>query len=343
MSLDLFAVVFTRPWLARCARTIVDDRPLSARSARSPRAKGIHAAIALLVAVSELPCVPCDAAPRKDEPTSPPPCPSIEWMCDEPPPPSGDPLEQLCQCGPGEWMRLPRAPMMNPQFLDEVDGHSSEQFVVWRWWRCRSAEPTSAVVSLSRRGQSIFWHAGSQADTASANFSGGFRERWHGTLPACPRLCLLAAVGGGGVSVAVSCAARPGCSASAGGSCTGSASSRGNAKATMDSTAIYASAQYDSASNRITVSGNLGAPRVVSTASIEGTYSAEGSWHAQGTGSSVGVLTFSVKPDRTYCALTNLPVNAQWSGATAVALGISVDENGSASASATSSLSLSIQ
>jgi hypothetical protein len=111
----------------------------------------------------------------------------------------------------------------------------------------------------------------------------------------------------------------------------------------MDSTAIYASAQYDSASNRITVSGNLGAPRVVSTASIEGTYSAEGSWHAQGTGSSVGVLTFSVKPDRTYCALTNLPVNAQWSGATAVALGISVDENGSASASATSSLSLSIQ
>jgi len=343
MSLDRSAVLFNSPWLARCAWRTLEVCALSARSARLPRARGILAVIALVIAVSELPIEPCDAAPWKDETTSPPPCPTIEWMCDEPPPPGEDPIEQLCQCGPGEWIRIPRPPIMNPQFLEEIHGHSSEQFVSWRWMRCRQAEPTAAAASLSRRGQSTFWHAGSQADTASANFSGGFRERWNGTLPACARYCLLAAVGGGGVTVSVSCAARPGCSASAGGSCTGSASSRGNAKATMDSTAIYATAQYDSASNRITVSGNVGATRVLSTASIEGTFSAEGSWQAQGTGSSVGVLAFSVKPDRTYCALTNLPINAQWSGSAFVAIGSSVDGNGSASASATSSLSLSIQ
>jgi len=164
-----------------------------------------------------------------------------------------------------------------------------------------------------------------------------------GSLPACPRLCLLAATGGGSVSIGVSCSARQGCSSTAGGTCTGSASSRGEAKATLDSTAIHASAQFNSSERHTLIEGNIGLPLPITNASIEGSLSAEGSWQVKGNGSAVGILAFSVKPDRTYCALTNLPVNAQWSGAAAVAAAAAVDANGAASASASATLTLQIQ
>lgn len=309
---------------------------------QSNLAWGAPSARVAAVLASAVLSLPTEAVPQQGGPPT-PPCPSLEWLCDKPPSETEDPISQLCQCGPGEWVRHPRAPMMNPPAVQESFGRSNEQFVTWRWTRCRSAEPSEATASIALHGQSTFWHAGTRSDTAFANFAGGFNERWLGTMPACPRLCLLGASGGGSVVIGVSCSARRGCSSTAGGSCTGSASSRGDAKATLDSTAIQASAQYNSSESTTLIQGNVGVPLPISTASIEGSLSAEGSWQVHGEGSAVGVLAFSVKPDRTYCALTNLPVNAQWSGAAAVAIAAGVDGNGAASASASASVSLSIQ
>ncbi|NBX36906.1 MAG: hypothetical protein EBR10_06755 [Planctomycetes bacterium] len=286
--------------------------------------------------------LPSAAVPLKDGPTA-PPCPGLEWLCGKPPSETEDPISQLCQCGPGEWFRDPRAPLMNPPTIQQVSGRTSEQFVTWRWSQCRFAEPAGASATVALHGQSTFWHAGTRTDTGFASFAGGFNERWMGSLPACPRLCLLAATGGGSVSIGVSCSARQGCSSTAGGTCTGSASSRGEAKATLDSTAIHASAQFNSSERHTLIEGNIGLPLPITNASIEGSLSAEGSWQVKGNGSAVGILAFSVKPDRTYCALTNLPVNAQWSGAAAVAAAAAVDANGAASASASATLTLQIQ
>ncbi len=345
MSFLSHASLVAGHFLSCRVRPVLAWSPLNARADRSPRVGTTPTSQAIgaaLVAMGAF-VLPCAAEPKQDVPPTTPPCPSLEWPCDEAPPRTEDPISQLCQCGPGEWFRYPRAPMMNPLTDQEDFGRTNEQFVTWRWTRCRSATPTSASASTALHGQSTFWHAGTRSDTAFANFAGGFNERWLGSMPACPRLCLLAASGGGSVTVGVSCSARQGCSSTAGGTCTGSASSRGKAKATIDSTAIQASAQFNSSENNTRIQGNVGIPLPISTASIEGSLSAEGSWQVKGEGSAIGVLAFSVKPDRTYCALTNLPVIAQWSGAAAVAIAAGVDGNGAASASASATLTLSIQ
>ncbi|MBM4101397.1 MAG: hypothetical protein FJ256_03935 [Phycisphaerae bacterium] len=343
-SADLSVHLFFHLSRVRDVRSTPPWRPLSARAGMPLRALGMRTARVVGVGMLSIGAfvLPCAAEPLQTVPTA-PPCPSLEWLCDKPQRETEDPVGQLCQCGPGEWVRHPRSPIVNPSSVQETFGRINEQFVTWRWTRCRSAAPSEASATIALHGQSTFWHAGTRTDTAFANFAAGFNERWLGTLPACPRLCLLSASGGGSVTIGVSCSARQGCSSTAGGTCTGSASSRGKAKATLDSTAIQASAQFNSSESTTLIQGNVGVQLPFSTASIEGSLSAEGSWQVHGEGSAVGVLAFSVKPDRTYCALTNLPVNAQWSGAAAVAIAAGVDGNGAASASASASLTLAIQ
>jgi len=344
MSADLSAGGSVGLWEVRRVRSTAASSPQSTRTGLPPSVwwmcprRVVASAVLALCAFS----LPSEAKPLQGVPIA-PPCPSLEWLCDKPVPETEDPIAQLCQCGPGEWVRHRRSPIVNPISVQENFGRINEQFVTWRWSRCRSADPSEASATIALHGQSTFWHAGTRTDTAFSNFSGGFHERWLGTLPACPRLCLLSASGGGSVTIGVSCAARQGCSSTAGGTCTGSASSRGDAKATIESTAIQASAQFNSSESTTVIQGNVGVQLPISTASVEGSLSAEGSWQVHGEGSAVGVLAFSVKPDRTYCAMTNLPVNAQWSGAAAVAIAVGVDSNGAASASASASISLSIQ
>ena len=53
-------------------------------------------------------------------------------------------------------------------------------------------------------------------------------------------------------------------------------------------------------------------------------------------------MSFTVLPDRTYCALTNLPIAANWTGTVVATTAVTVDDNGSAAGSAGATLTLSV-
>ena len=121
-----------------------------------------------------------------------------------------------------------------------------------------------------------------------------------------------------------------------------SASSRGNASAACDEK-IGCAAAYSRISASTDISGNVGAAVHLESPSIEGSFSAASEWRTDGAGSATGTLSFTVKPDRTYCALTNLPLHTRWNGTAAVSAAAAVDEDGSVGSSASANLNFFIQ
>lgn len=120
------------------------------------------------------------------------------------------------------------------------------------------------------------------------------------------------------------------------------ASSRGKASATLGDLEINGTVAYDHLERASKIEGNFGADVSFETPSLDGSLSSESSWTVAGQGSAAGSLTFTVAPDRTYCAFTNLPIMANWTGTVMVSAAVTVDENGSASGTAEAALTLSV-
>lgn len=285
-----------------------------------------------------------NASPRTTDPPpeGPPPCPKIELGCDSLSEEEGIFVEPLCQCGPGEWMRYSLKSELTPPQPIQNDWAGSENFVGWRISCYRNARDCTASAGVSISGASSFWHAGSKSQAHVASFLGGWRECWRGAFPACPRSVLLVAMGGGGLGIGDSCAARLGCSSSSTATAAGAATSRGKANASLSNLQIQGSVSYNNVTQLSTITGNFGANILFSNPHLNGTVSSNSSWTVSGQGSATGSMTFSVLPDRTYCAFTNLPIIANWTGTVVVTTAVSVDENGTASGSAAGILTLSV-
>ena len=146
----------------------------------------------------------------------------------------------------------------------------------------------------------------------------------------------------GGLGIAASCAARIGCSASSTATAAGMAMSRGRANASLSNLEIRGTVTYDSVTQLSKIDGNFGANIALTNASINGTISSHSSWTVNGQGSATGALSFAVLPDRTYCAMTNLPISANWSGTVVTTTAVTVDDNGTAAGSAGAILTLRV-
>lgn len=270
------------------------------------------------------------------------PCPPIEWLCDDPTP-GGDWGEGPdCTCGPGEWIRSDRRPVIDPPTPQTSITATSEGWVNWRTSCTREATDGTAEVIFALSGASTFWHAGSKARTEHAQFSGGWRETWRGAFPPCARMLLLAANGHGTLAITASCAARLGCTASTACSAAGVAMSRGDASASLDGQTLQGTVGFNALDHTSEISGNFGGSLDFWTGQVEGSISRELRWKVKGQGSASGTLSFTVVPDRTYCALTNLPVMASWSGSLATTATVTVDENGTAAAATGAAIALKI-
>ena len=324
-----------------------ENRNASGLQASGLQVFGVHAwrHAVLAVAASLAIFQSTGASPRlTDDPhKGPPPCPNIERLCDDPNEKPVDPIQQLCQCGPGQWIRVNRAPLLNPTTPSHGAWAGSENFVGWNTSYHIGATESSATACISMNGTSYFWHAGSRSGSRIAQFTGGWKESWSGTLPSCARLVMLSAIGSGGLGIGDSCAARLGCSASSIATAAGVAMSRGRARASLSNLEIRGTVSYDNVTQLSKIDGNFGAQVALAGSHASGTISSQSSWTVNGQGAASGALTFVVMPDRTYCALTNLPITANWSGTVVTSTAVTVDENGSASGSAEAALALVIR
>ncbi len=118
--------------------------------------------------------------------------------------------------------------------------------------------------------------------------------------------------------------------------------SRGKAYASLSNLEIRGTVTYDNITHLSKIDGNFGADVALESSHVSGSISSQSSWTVNGQGSATGALTFVVLPDRTYCALTNLPIAANWAGTVVTTTAVTVDENGSASGSAEAALTLLI-
>jgi hypothetical protein len=286
-----------------------------------------------------------NASPRltQNPPQDPPPCPKFEILCDglmsESP---EETIKPICECGPGYWFTSLRKPELNPTTPIHTSWAGSQDFVGWQTSCERIAMNGSATANVSISGTSSFWHAGSKSVTQMSQYTGGWKETWTGTFPACARSILISAVGSGGLGISDSCAARLGCSASSNASAGGMATSRGRASATLSNLQIHGTVSYDHVTQLSKIDGNFGADVAYSNSTFNGTFSSNSSWTVNGQGSATGSMSFTVLPDRTYCALTNLPIAANWTGTVVATTAVTVDDNGSAAGSAGATLTLSV-
>lgn len=265
-----------------------------------------------------------------------PPCPEfLELPCfssgdDSPGTPQG-PVPQ-CAPGAGQWVTTQEHQGTPASPMDRVDEYS----VGWTRW-CRSvnarSEPNRIVIGTSLYGQSIFFGAASQTAGAGGGFSTVDRETWQGPPPAAPRLLQLSAEGFASMGLSVVCAPRIGCSAAGSVSVSGTCSSLGDAWAMLPSRTLDAMAIYDSIVRRIRVAGQIGGRVDDSGLTYIGEISASDSMYTEGTGLAAGSASYTVKPDRTYCAFTNRPVVRRALGNAVAAANVSV-EAGHAAASA---------
>lgn len=246
-----------------------------------------------------------------------------------------------CPCGPGLWIEdLPQTHIEPTVPFDEVE--ESGQFILRRK---AHATPKSASVRVKGWGTSAcaFGCVASSATlTERSAFSFRQREFWQGALPACPRLVGLAAMGIATQAVGVSTTAHMGCSASSSSSLAGACSSLGDASAQLGQS-LSAQAQFSAANSTVKLSGNIGAMVTVDSASIQGSFSKIDSWEAVGIGSAAGTASFTVKPDRTYCAFTNKPVTKRALGAITAAGAGAVASGGGAAFEAEGSIRLWIE
>lgn len=244
----------------------------------------------------------------------------------------GGGLGSTCTCGAGVWVRqLPAFhgyPEVPENELNEPVHINHSRWIVSRR---AVAAPGFADVLVSGYGASHFWAAASLTKSAGARYSMVVREVWQGTGVPCPRIVSLAATGGGGLLLALSCSAAPGCGASGTASISGSCSSMGNASAFLDNKKVEGSVAYNEGSTDTEVRGSFGAEIDDSSVSIEGSISRTTEWSVRGSGNVSGSAAYSVKDDRSYCAFTNRPVTRRANGVAICAAGATVDENGSAS------------
>jgi hypothetical protein len=224
-------------------------------------------------------------------------------------------------CGPGRWEEAVLNSSTNPSGAGTpyfnivngfgiVTGHGFGRFQ-------RSANAASGTGSAMSWGSgsdnwSLFSYTWSASSTASISWNYARVHRWSGTGPACARGVYLGASGGGSESIAVTCGANAYCTAAASASGSASCSSMGNASATMQMQSISLDAAYQSATDKVNISGNAGGQVAQNQGSVTGSYSAESSWTIQGTGSKAGSASYSVASGRTYrnnCTIDGYTIN----------------------------------
>lgn len=248
-----------------------------------------------------------------------------------------------CGCGTGQWVVNTPPPRLDPPQPIAEDRQVHESLVSWNSSTRASAQPDMAMATITVRGRSNFWAAGSFSRSSSANYVSSRRELWSGGFPACPRLLSLAATGGATLHISASAAARRGCSAFASSATAGMCSSLGSANATLDGLTIAGSVGFNESTEDFEIAGNFGPLVDVFTASLEGSLSASASWSTEGQGSHSGSASVTVRPDRLYCAFTNRPYVARATGLAVAGGAGSVDQNGSVSWSSMAFINLSVQ
>jgi hypothetical protein len=270
------------------------------------------------------------------------PCPQfVEVLCGAPADPNGGFGPGLtCPCGPGQWMRQEPAVRLDPVLPLEQELRIGK-FIISK---LSSATAVSASATLAATGRSncfIGCDTSSVSQTARASFSYLSREVWDGAAPPCPRLVTLSASGDATQSVAVSTTADRGCSASSSSSISGMCSSLGDASAEL-SNGITAKAQFNSASSKVSMSGNIGASVSIESPSIQGAYSSQDQWEAEGIGSASGAATFTVKPNRDYCAMTNKAIVRRANGSVSLSGGAAVAGGGASSFSTSGQIRMTV-
>ncbi len=248
-----------------------------------------------------------------------------------------------CGCGTGQWTTSSTTPRLEPPTPLAEDRTVNEGLVSWNASMRATAQPEMAMASISVRGRSNMWAAGSFSRYSLAHYLSSRRELWSGGFPACPRLLSLAATGGATLHISASTAARQGCSAFASAATSGMCSSLGSASASIESLVIAGSVGYSESTQDFEVAGNFGPLVDVFTDSVEGSLSASASWSTEGQGSHSGSASVTVRPDRTYCAFTNRAYVARSAGQVVAGGAGSVDQNGSASWSSMALINLSVQ
>lgn len=265
------------------------------------------------------------------------PCPQgIERLCsDFATPghgPAGPSLFCDCACGTGFWLTESGESSLRParptsSFADGEQVNST----FWSWNRSSEAQRFQAEARVSARGVSTFWHAGSFTRASTARYSTQEFERWMGSGPPCPRYVQLIAMGGGILEITLTCSAQAGCSATASSSLSGSCASRGDASAWLDGKTVDGTVLYRSSSHTTKVEGKFGTAIDDTSTGVEGKISSQVSWELTGSGTVSGSASYTVKPDRTYCAFTNRPIVRSATGMVVCTGGATVDWNGSAS------------
>lgn len=269
------------------------------------------------------------------------PCPDIEVACGSGSSGSGSAGESgHCACGPGQWRRTERAPLLMPAQPVEEDGERSVNGTRWRYARRSSAFPGQVQVLASVDGASHFWAHGAMTGSSRAVFATGWRDEWAGALPACPREVSLEALGAGTMNVAVAAAPEVGCAASATSSASGSTSGPGTVPFTLSPVNLDAMVQYDSSMQEFEISGTVGSDVDLVRPNVRGTISSRDEWRTHGQGTGTGAATFMITPGRQYCAFTNRPVRLSVQGAVSVSVSAIVSENGMSSAFASADLTL---
>ncbi|MBL9141133.1 MAG: hypothetical protein JNK53_04645, partial [Phycisphaerae bacterium] len=206
-----------------------------------------------------------------------------------------------CACGPGVWVRmLPIFTCQPAQPTAEVNVPVHINGTSWIATREAAAAPGFAEVHVSGYGASHFWRAGSLTRSAAARYSVVTREVWQGLGVPCPRVVSLAATGGGGLLLALSCSAAPGCGASGTTSISGSCSSLGNASAYLDNKKVDGSVAFNEGSSETDIRGKFGVEVDDSSATVEGRISRTDSWSVRGAGNVSGSASYTVRDDRTY-------------------------------------------
>jgi hypothetical protein len=249
-----------------------------------------------------------------------------------------------CTCGTGFWVQevttasaKPAEPFEESRDDERING------TTWWWRRSSEAQPWFAEASVLGRGISEFWHAGSLTKSATARFATTERERWIGSGVPCPRLVQLAAVGGGMLEITLTCSAQAGCAATASASIAGMCASRGDANAAIEGKTVDGNVAYRSLTHTTAVEGRLGASVDDDSVGIDGKISEQRKWEVSGAGTASGSASYTVRPDRTYCAFTNRPITRTASGSAVAVGGGTVDWNGSIAFEAMAVVAMRVQ
>lgn len=241
-------------------------------------------------------------------------------------------LGSTCLCGPGFWVRLlPVTTVLPTQPVAIISQPVVVNNTRWLVTQESYAEPGMAEVHIAGYGASHFWSAGSLTRSAAARYSVVTREIWQGAGVPCPRPVTLAASGGGGLSLVLTCSAALGCGASATAGISGACASIGNASAFLDDKKVSGTVSYNAAGSSTDIRGSFGVEVDDSSATVEGRISRDHEWSVRGSGNASGAATYRVRDDRAYCAFTNKAITRRANGVAMAAAGATVDDNGSAS------------